>query len=388
MGNQPLLRFPKQGTQERPFLVIWEVTQACDLACLHCRASAMPEAHPLALTHEQGRALIEQVRDFGAPYPLLVFTGGDPFKRADLCDLVGYARSLGLMPAISPSATPLLTRQRLSALREAGARVVSLSLDGSSAAVHDHFRGVSGTFERTLEGCAMVRDLGMKLQINTTVSRHNLKDLNSLAALVHSQQVMTWSVFFLVATGRAQSEQALAPEEVEAVLHWLAEVSECIPLKTTEGHQYKRVIFMRRALHERGLEPERFFRLHPLHQQLQAEWRGYGFAPRGAARRAPMHINSADGFVFVSHLGDVFPSGFLPLRAGNVKQESLPHIYRHSPLFTQLRDSSQLKGRCGRCEFREVCGGSRSRAYALLGDPLAEDPSCSYQPGSFEFQTI
>ena len=207
MGSQPLLRFPKQGTHERPFLVIWEVTQACDLACLHCRASAMPEAHPLAVTHQQGRNLIEQVRDFGAPYPLLVFTGGDPFKRADLCDLVGYARSVGLTPAISPSATPLLTRERLLALREAGARVVSLSLDGSSAAVHDRFRGVRGTFQRTLEGCAMVRELGMKLQINTTVSRHNLKDLNSLAALVHGQQVMTWSVFFLVATAIVESLQ-------------------------------------------------------------------------------------------------------------------------------------------------------------------------------------
>ncbi|MBS2038860.1 TIGR04053 family radical SAM/SPASM domain-containing protein [bacterium] len=382
------MRFPKQSTQERPFLVIWEVTQACDLACIHCRASAMPEAHPLALNHAQGRALIEQVQEFGAPYPLLVFTGGDPFKRPDLCDLVAYARSLGLTPAISPSATPLLTRDRLQALRDAGARVASLSLDGSSAEVHDRFRGVSGTFEKTLAGCELVHELGMKLQINTTVSRHNLNDLIQLAALVHAQRVMTWSVFFLVATGRAQSEQALDPDELEAVLHWLAEVSQCIPLKTTEGHQYKRVLFMRQALRDQGLKPELFFQLHPLHRELQQAWRSLGFEPRAAARRAPMHINSADGFVFVSHLGDVFPSGFLPLRAGNVKQQRLPEIYRDSPLFNQLRDSGQLKGRCGRCEFREVCGGSRSRAYALLGDPLAEDPSCSYQPGSFRLPDL
>lgn len=388
MGTHQLLRFPKQSTQERPFLVIWEVTQACDLACIHCRASAMPEAHPLALNHAQGRALIEQVQEFGAPYPLLVFTGGDPFKRPDLCDLVAYARSLGLTPAISPSATPLLTRDRLQALRDAGARVASLSLDGSSAEVHDRFRGVSGTFEKTLAGCELVHELGMKLQINTTVSRHNLNDLIQLAALVHAQRVMTWSVFFLVATGRAQSEQALDPDELEAVLHWLAEVSQCIPLKTTEGHQYKRVLFMRQALRDQGLKPELFFQLHPLHRELQQAWRSLGFEPRAAARRAPMHINSADGFVFVSHLGDVFPSGFLPLRAGNVKQQRLPEIYRDSPLFNQLRDSGQLKGRCGRCEFREVCGGSRSRAYALLGDPLAEDPSCSYQPGSFRLPDL
>ncbi len=382
MGKAPI-RFPKSDTQDRPFLVIWEVTRACDLACLHCRASAMPEAHPLMLTHAQGRSLIDQVRDFGPPYPLLVFTGGDPFKRPDLCELVAYARAQGLTPALSPSATPLLTRERLEALRDAGARVVSLSLDGSQVAVHDRFRGVSGTFERTLEGCRLVHELGMKLQINSTISRHNLDDLVELAALVHGQQVMTWSVFFLVATGRAQSQQGLEPHEVEAVMHWLAEVSECIPLKTTEGHQYKRVLFMRQTLRRQGLEPESFFQLPELHRQLQSQWRSRGFAPRAAARRTPMHINSGDGFVFVSHLGDVFPSGFLPIRAGNVKEQSLPEIYRHSPLFGQLRDSDQLKGRCGVCEFREVCGGSRSRAFATTGDPLAEDPSCSYQPGSF-----
>ncbi|MBX3171152.1 MAG: TIGR04053 family radical SAM/SPASM domain-containing protein [Candidatus Eremiobacteraeota bacterium] len=376
------------ATSDRPFLVIWEVTQACDLACSHCRASAMPEAHPLTLNGQQGRSLIEQVRDFGPPYPLLVFTGGDPFKRTDLLELVGYARSLGLSPAISPSATPLLTRERLEALRDAGARVASLSLDGSTAEVHDSFRGVAGTFERTLEGCATVRDLGMKLQINSTVSRHNMHDLPELAALVYRQRVMTWSVFFLVATGRAQSDQALSPAELEAVMHWLAEVSSRIPLKTTEGHHYKRVLLMRRTLQAHGYQAETYFQLHPLQQQLQQKWRelcrDQDIQPRPAARRLPMHINSGDGFVFVSHLGEVFPSGFLPLRAGNVKTQSLVDVYRNSPLFGSLRDPDRLKGRCGSCEFRQICGGSRSRAFAMSGDELAEDPSCSYQPGSFK----
>ena len=375
------------ATSDRPFLVIWEVTQACDLACSHCRASAMPEAHPLTLNLQQGRMLIEQVRDFGPPYPLLVFTGGDPFKRADLLELVRYARSLGLSPALSPSATPLLTGERLACLRDAGAKVVSLSLDGSNAAVHDSFRGVAGTFERTLEGCSMIRELGMKLQINSTVSRHNVEDLPALAAQVYSQRVMTWSVFFLVATGRAQSAQALSPAELEAVMHWLAEVSALIPLKTTEGHHYKRVLSMRRTLQAHGHSPEQYFQLNPLYQQLQQAWQAlcqkHDLQPRAAARRLPMHINSGDGFVFVSHLGDVFPSGFLPLRAGNIKAQTLVELYRHSPLFGSLRDPDRLKGRCGRCEFRQMCGGSRSRAFAMTGDELAEDPACSYQPGSF-----
>lgn len=233
----------------------------------------------------------------------------------------------------------------------------------------------------------MVRDVGMKLQINTTVSQHNVDDLPEIAALVYQQKVMTWSVFFLVATGRAQADQALSPLELEAIMHWLAEVSTTIPLKTTEGHHYKRVLLMRQALQAQGYQPEQYFDLPPLYQKLRDRWsqlcQQHDIQARTAARRVPMHINSADGFVFISHLGDVFPSGFLPVRAGNIKKQSLVDIYRHSPVFGSLRDPDKLKGRCGRCEFRQVCGGSRSRAFAMTGDELAEDPSCSYQPGSF-----
>lgn len=370
------IRNPAQDKGDRPFLVIWEVTQACDLACRHCRASAQPHLDPHSLNREQGRQLIEQVKSFGSPAPLLVFTGGDPFKREELWDWVSHARSLGLSPGLSPSVTPLLTWERLEQLLLAGAKVVSLSLDGSRPEVHDGFRGIDGTWERTLECCQLVQELGLKLQINSTVSRHNVADLVALADLVYHQQVMTWSVFFLVPTGRAQADQALSAEEFEAVLHWLVDVSECIPLKTTEAHHYKRVLWMRKA----GLEP---VGLHPLYEQLSTAWKRLEHRPRQAARRSPMHINSGDGFVFISHRGDVFPSGFLPIKAGNVLEQDLPTIYRDSPLFGSLRDPDRLQGRCGRCEFRQMCGGSRSRAYALTGDPLAEEASCSYQPGSF-----
>lgn len=386
---QSLIRQPKDSS-EKPFLVIWEVTRACDLACQHCRADAVRDLHPMALTHEEGRKLLRDVADFGKPYPLMVFTGGDPFKRPDLKELVAYAHSLGLHCGVSPSATPLLTRENLADIQRAGAQTVSLSLDGSGPELHDRFRGVQGSFEWTQRGCNWVREVGMKLQINTTVGRHNLHDLVELATLVYRLRVMTWSVFLLVPTGRAQGDQALSAEEIEAVLHFLVDVSPYIPLKTTEGHHYKRVVLMRKVLDGLGLSPAAELKLAPLYQQLKKAWQervaGLGFEPRAAAQRRPMHINSGQGFVFISQLGEVFPSGFLPITAGSTRKQSLVDIYRDSPLFQSLREPSLLQGRCGQCEFRELCGGSRSRAYAVSGDPLGEDSSCAYQPGSFPYQ--
>ncbi len=370
--NSPLRR-PPADSRISPFLVIWETTRACDLACRHCRASAQPDLDPLALSTEDARALLRQVRSFSEPPPLFVFTGGDPFKRPDLCELVAYATELGLHPAVSPSATPLLTRESLSRLQEAGARAISLSLDASTAEAHDAFRGVQGSFDLTLRGARLVRELGMKLQINTTVTRHNLRDLPALVEQLVPLELMTWSVFFLVPTGRAQHQDAITAEECESVMHFLVDASPFLPLKTTEGHHYKRVLIQR----QRGPAPAT-----ELYRELTSELRRRGatWQPRAAARRKPLHINSADGFVFISHHGDVFPSGFLPLSAGNVRQQNLVQLYRESPLFRALRATSDLKGRCGACEFREVCGGSRSRAYAATGDPAGEDPLCAHRP--------
>jgi len=352
---------PPRNTSEAPFMVIWEITRACDLVCRHCRAEAQPWAHPGELSTEQGFSLLEQVSSFGRPAPLLVLTGGDPFKRSDLFQLVQKASSLGLIPAVSPSGTPLLTRERLRELKERGARAISLSLDASTAAAHDRFRGVPGSFDLTLEGARAARDLGLKLQINTTVGRHNLTDLEALARLVHGLGVMTWSIFFLVPTGRGRQEEELTPAESEQVLHFLAEAARYLPVKTTEGHHFKRVLLMREA------------------GKLTLPVSPLADLPLRLAR-TPLHLNGANGFVFVSHTGEVFPTGFLPLTGGNVKERSLVDIYRHAPLFQQLRDPAQLKGRCGACDYREVCGGSRGRAFAVTGDPLAEDPLCGYVP--------
>jgi radical SAM protein len=372
-------------------MIIWETTQACDLACRHCRAQAQPNHDPLALSTEEAKRLLDQVESFGRPRPIFIFSGGDPFKRGDLFELVSYAAQLGLPPAVSPSATPLLTAENLRRLKEAGAKAISLSLDGSTAERHDDFRRVPGSFELTVNGWRAARAMGLKLQINTTVTRYNLHDLPNLFRLVQELGAMTWSAFFLVPTGRGLAADEISPAEYEAVMHFLYDVSKYISAKTTEGHHYKRVVLQRAILEEKGLNFEDYLPLHPIYHELKAGLdqivRQAKLQPRQTGlKRTPMHINAANGFVFISRRGDVFPSGFLPLSAGNVRQGSLVDIYRTSSLFCSLRDSSSYQGRCGRCEFVSVCGGSRSRAYAMTGNPLAEEPFCLYRPGSFPFQ--
>jgi len=266
-----------------------------------------------------------------------------------------------------------------------------LSIDGSTPERHDDFRRVPGSFQWTTGGWRAARQMGLKLQINTTVTRYNLHDLPSLFQLVQELGAMTWSVFFLVPTGRGRQEDEISPSEYEAVMHFLYDVSKYISAKTTEGHHYKRVVLQRTILEEKGVALEEYLSLHPVYHELKAQLeRIVGEAelqPRGAGiYRTPMHINAGNGFVFVSRRGDVFPSGFLPLSAGNVRERSLVEIYRDTPLFRSLRDTSHYGGRCGLCEFVGVCGGSRSRAYAVTGDPLAEEPFCTYEPGTFPFQ--
>jgi len=386
-----LIRQPVYDLSERPFLVIWETTQACDLACRHCRAEAQPEHDPLILSTEEAKRLLDQVESFGRPRPIFIFTGGDPFKRADLFDLVRYTAEIGLPPAVSPSGTPLLTEENLHRLKEAGAKAISLSIDGSSAERHDDFRRVPGSFQWTTAGWRAARKMRLKLQVNTTVTRHNLHDLPNVFQLVQNLGAMTWSLFFLVPTGRGRQEDEISPAEYEAVMHFLYDVSNHISAKTTEGHHYKRVVLQRMILEEQRLFWEDYLPVHPVYHELKARLdqvvHQAGLQPRRVGiHRTPMHINAGNGFVFISHRGEVFPSGFLPISAGNVRERSLVEIYRHAPLFRDLRDTSKYEGRCGRCEFVNVCGGSRSRAYAISGDPLAEEPFCSYEPGSFPFQ--
>lgn len=384
-----VIRMPSYDLGERPFMIIWETTRSCDLACRHCRAEAIPTHHPLMLTTDEGKAFLDQVAELGSPRPILVLTGGDPFKREDLFELLEYGNKRNLVMAVSPSGTPLLTPERLQRIKSSGAKAVSLSIDGSNPDIHDSFRGVPGSFERTKNGWDAANEAGLKVQINTTVTRHNLEDLPLIFELIVSRKIMTWSIFFLVPTGRGKREDQVSPSEYEALMHFLYDCSKYVGIKTTEGHHYKRIVLQRTIFEEKSDTSYRES-LNPIYSRLHAGMENviqkHDLVARDRSHRSPLHINAGRGFVFVSHIGEVQPSGFLPITVGNVRTESLSKLYQDSPLFRSLRDENALKGICGECEFREICGGSRSRAYALTGDPLAEERTCAYIPGSFQYQ--
>ncbi|MDM8530542.1 TIGR04053 family radical SAM/SPASM domain-containing protein [Anaerolineales bacterium HSG25] len=388
--SRKLIRQPKYDLNDRPFMIIWETTHACDLACRHCRAEAIAEHDPLILKFEEAKRLLEQVESFGKPRPIFIFTGGDPFKRDDLFDLLDYGKELGLMMAVSPSGTPLLNEENLRKIKAHGGKAISLSIDGSTPERHDDFRQVPGSFELTTNGWKMARKIGLKLQLNTTVTRYNLEDLPNIFNLVLEYGAMTWSAFFLVPVGRGKAEDEVSPEEYEAVMHFLYDCSKYVSAKTTEGHHYKRVVLQRAILDEKGLDMEDYFNLHPVYYQLHDKMLEIvtqkGVTRREHIFRTPMHINAGNGFVFISRRGDVFPSGFMPLSVGNVREKSLVELYQDSPLFNDLRDITKLEGVCGQCEFAPICAGSRSRAYAMTGNPMASEPFCTYEPGSFPFQ--
>lgn len=352
---------------ERPFIAIWEVTQACDLACVHCRASAQPNRDRLELTTAEGKGLIDQIA--ALKVPVFVLTGGDPIKRPDLFELIGHARKVGVRVSLTPSATPLLTKEIVVRLKESGLARLAVSMDGASAATHDAFRGLSGTFARTLDAVRWANEVGLPVQINTTFSRRNIAEMDAIVELMEKLQITLWSVFFLVPTGRGKLDDLLNANEFEEVFATIYDLSKTakFDIKTTEAQHYRRFLLQQRVAERRaGLDA-----LAPSERTADA----IGRAPRG--------LNDGKGFVFISHKGEVFPSGFLPVSAGNIRREGLAEIYRESPLFMGLRDTSKLEGKCGACEFKEICGGSRSRAFALTGNPNAEEPCCSYVPKGY-----
>lgn len=377
------MRRSRIDLDDRPFIVIWEATRACALACKHCRATAVPQRDPLELDTQHARNLMDQIRAFGSPPPFLVITGGDPFERPDLFELVGYADSIGLPVAVSPSGTEALNRDNLVRLYEAGAHAISLSIDGATAATHDAFRGVAGSFDLTLRGWQEAREVGLRVQVNTTVTPGNLHELPDILAMIHRMGVMTWSVFFLVPTGRGQHLQQLSAAQAEDVLNFCYDADKIVSLKTTEAPSFRRVCVQRMVCEQLGLDPVVELGLGRDYQDLRARLDGLALSGAQTLRRPPLKVSAARGFVFISHTGDVYPSGFLPSPAGNVGEESLADIYRSSELFRTLRNPDAPPGRCGHCEFRAVCGGSRPRAYGATHDLLADDPLCAYEPGSF-----
>jgi len=335
-----------------PFIVFYEVTRACDLACRHCRASAKCVPQPGELSHDDAIALVDRIAAFESK-PIIVFTGGDPLKREDLVSLVERAKSQGLKPSLAPAATPRLQIDGLNPLKDAGIERVAVSLDGPDAESHEAMRRIPGSFEESLRACRAVREAGLGLQVNTTVTRHNITRLPELINTIEMLGVGLWSVFFLVPVGRAASDDRIEARQYEAVFALLHEASKNRPfaIKTTEAPFYRRFVLQR------------------------------GGQPQKGPARGPLGINDGKGVMFIAHDGVIQPSGFLPVECGRFPSDDPVKVYRENPIFQSLRDPDQLKGKCGVCDYRQACGGSRARAFALTGDVLAEEPDCVYQPG-------
>ncbi|PYZ93473.1 radical SAM/SPASM domain-containing protein [Salipaludibacillus keqinensis] len=361
---------------ENPFIVIWEVTRACELRCVHCRADAQVEPHPEELSPHEGMKLIDDIYEMNNP--MLVFTGGDCMMREDLFDLAEYAVSKGMRVSMTPSATDNVTKERMKKAKQVGLSRWGFSLDGPTPEIHDHFRGTSGSFDLTLEKISYLKELGMPLQINTVISRYNYHALEEMAALVEELDVVMWYIFLLVPTGRGQMNACLTPTEHEKVFRWLYELNKTsnFDIKTTAAQHHRRVVIQQKAKENK----------------ISKDQINYSDSISDTAslvdglKRAPKGVNDGNGFIFVSHKGDVMPSGLLPIKVGNVKDQPLKKIYRESPVLKELRNPDLYKGKCGVCEYRYVCGGSRSRTYAVTGDYLESEPFCVYVPKSLKKQ--
>ncbi len=365
---------------ETPFVSIWETTRACDLACKHCRAEAISEPLPGELTHDEGRGLLRQIAEMGTP--ICVLSGGDPAKRPDLFELIRYGKVLGMRMATIPAATSMISRELVKGLKEAGLDQMAMSLDGPTAEVHDTFRGVPGAFDLTMRGARLAAEEELPLQINTVFSSFNWEYFDEIAALVRKLGVVFWEVFFLVPMGRGAALRQMNARQYEELFGRLAAFGHSVDfiVKITEAPQYRRFLIQQRKKERREGEAAG-------HPGAAAAGKGAlpahmtrDFGPGGSIGLAPKGVNSGNGHLFVSYCGDVYPSGFLPLKCGNVREQPLAEIYREHKVFKELRDPDLLEGKCGYCEYRNICAGSRARAFAMTGNYLAEEPFCDYDP--------
>ncbi len=352
---------PPLDFSRAPFLVIWEVTRACALACVHCRADAIARRDARELTTAEGLALIDESASFERR-PLLVLTGGDTMWRKDLVRLVGHAAAVGLTVALTPSGTAAASPRRLTELRDAGLSRVAVSLDGPDPATHDEFRRVRGSYDWTMRIIDTVLALGLPLQINTTVSRQTLPTLRATARRVGDFPLALWAVFFLVQTGRGSRVDQIVPEECEDVLEYLFDLSGRVPfgIKTTEAPHYRRVVWQ---------------------HQTAAAWAGGAERPRDHGRRlgARRGVNDGNGFVFVDHVGDIYPSGFLPMVRG--KNTSLVTTYRDDGIFRRLREPDALSGRWGAAGFARYVAGHGLGRSPRRGTRLARTRCAATSPG-------
>lgn len=351
----------------------WETTKACLLSCRHCRAKAIRNSQPGELDTVDGFKIIDQLIEFGEPYPALLLTGGDPLMRPDFFDLVEYAKRRGIYVAVATSVTPKLNEASISRMRDLGVDIMSVSLDGALPQTHDKLRGIQGTWKSTIDALRMAREIGLRTQANTTVMRSNIAQLADIFHIVKENGGVAWEVFFLIRTGRGAFLESLDAFECEDVMNFLYEAGlHGIPVRTAEGPSFRRVRIQRQ--NNDNLPSGQLYRM--LSDRLSV----LEGKPMNSPKFKLTRTSDGRGIMFVGHTGEVYPSGFLPINCGNVPDQNLRTIYRTNPTFSALKELSNLKGRCGICEFKSVCGGSRSRAYAELNDPFEEDSICPHNP--------
>ncbi|HEY2774215.1 MAG TPA: TIGR04053 family radical SAM/SPASM domain-containing protein [Candidatus Binatia bacterium] len=371
---------PRAAFDRGPIVAFYEATQACDLVCTHCRACAQPKRSARELSAGESKLLLEDLRRFAVP-PLVVLTGGDPMKRPDIFDLVAHGTGIGLSMAMTPSATPLVTRQALRRLAECGLARLAVSIDGAGAASHDGLRGVPGSFARSLEILRDAREYGLSLQVNTTVHSGNAGELSQLAALLDGYSIALWSVFFLVPVGRAAADARIRPAEYETIFALLERESAWhkYAIKTTEAPHYRRFVMQK---HEKKTAAGAAAPGDGLDRSIPAMSPSSTMSFMSAPGMAG--TNDGNGVVFIGHTGLIHPSGFLPLACGRFPERSVVDVYQQHGLMKALRDCDHFAGKCGVCDYRHVCGGSRARSFALTGDAFGSDPDCVYQPPAWK----
>ncbi|WP_205678835.1 TIGR04053 family radical SAM/SPASM domain-containing protein [Aquisphaera insulae] len=366
-------KFAERDFAISPMIVFYELTRACDLVCRHCRACAQPQSDPNELTTDLSKRLIDQLASFPVQ-PMLVLTGGDPLKRADIFELVRYSADTGMETAITPSPTPLVTAEAIARLKEAGIARMAVSIDGADAATHDAMRGVAGSFEQTQRIMRDARALGIPVQVNTTLNPANLDQIEAIADMLAQHGIVLWSVFLIVPVGRATADLRLTGEQYERAFARLYAQSRKQPygIKTTEGMHYRRFVAQQRVKARRdGAGEAPAMGGHP---------HGRGGHGGSSPQFLTTGVNDGKGVMFVSHTGLVHPSGFMPLVCGMFPFNNVVDVYQNAPIFQRLRQPDTFDGKCGYCDYRNLCGGSRARAFNVTGNPYAAEPDCVYQP--------
>ncbi|MGO9647365.1 MAG: radical SAM protein [Terriglobales bacterium] len=399
-----------QIKQNQPRLIFWELTKGCNLRCIHCRASATELSSPSDLSTQAAKDIIDQIAV--ASTPILVLSGGEPLFRSDIFELARYGTDKGLRVALATNGT-MVTKQVARLIVESGVRRVAISLDGADALTHDSFRGIPGAFDAAIAGFRNLKNLGMSVQINTTIARHNAHQLPQVLELAKSLGADALHTFLLVPVGCGvdiAAEQMVPPEEYERMLNWFYDRSleGGIEMKATCAPHYFRVVRQRRVAEHRSAiaAAQATDPVMEAPQASQSAGRSIGptemampgstgieLKPHGIGQAVghpgthPSDMNAmtkgclaGTAVCFISHQGEVYPCGYLPALAGDLRSQSFADIWENSVVFNQLRDANNLKGKCGCCEFRNICMGCRARAYAATGNYLDEEPFCVYQP--------